>query len=127
MKVVIAQGREDRNTFFAPNAGLIVPGLPVVGVVAVVDNVASEADESGIGIGDGAHQSEAYRRIRRFGVFRIMETSISIGDKANRGTHFDLQLYRGRGALRAWLLLAADQCEQTHDEPPQQQVAREGR
>src|SRR5260370_2883722 len=56
-----------------------------------------------------------------------METSVPVGDKAKRCTHFDLQLHRSRGALRARLLLAADQCEQTHDEAQQQQIAREGR
>src|SRR5260370_33248655 len=98
--MVIAQGREDRNSFFAPDAGLNVPGLPVVGVVAVVYNVAREADESRVGAGDSPHYSKAYRWICRLGVLRIMETSISVGAKAKRCTHFDLQPHRSRGGVR---------------------------
>ena len=83
MKIVVAQRGINRNLPLTPNAGFGVPNLPVVDVVTVVNDIACKADEGGLGLGNCLHQSDAHRRICRFGVFGIVEAGVSVGDKVN--------------------------------------------
>ena len=45
VELVVAEGGEDRNLIVTPDAGLAVEDFPIIGVRALVDDVAGEADE----------------------------------------------------------------------------------
>src|SRR5271156_3298822 len=80
VELMVAERRINRNLFLSPPCGFAVPHLPVVLIGAFIDEVASERDERGIGLGNRLYQCLAHGRIRRVGVLGIMESGISIGD-----------------------------------------------
>ena len=110
MQIMIAERGINRNMLVAPNAGLAVPYFPVIDVVAVVNDVPSEADKSRSGGGNRLHQRHPYRRIRGVGVFRIVKARVAISDEVEWGLHVGVQINRCR--LGARFLRAARQCQQ---------------
>src|SRR5580692_8453524 len=88
---MVAQGWVDRNFLLAPNAGLTVPNLPVVHVVAVVYDVSAEGDKRGLNLSDRLDKRLADRRVRRLCVFGIVEARVSIGDETEWSVDLQLQ------------------------------------
>src|SRR5260370_1338787 len=54
VKIVVADRGVNRNLFLAPHCGFTIPHLPIVVVVAVIDDVAAEGDKRRIGLGNPA-------------------------------------------------------------------------
>ena len=106
---VVADGGENGNIFVAPDGGFFVKDFPVVFVGALVDDVASEADECGMGAGDGVDQRPAHGRTGGVGVARIVEARVSVGDEAKRDGDVDDEV--GRGSLRGRLFRTAGEGE----------------
>ena len=73
VKIVVAQCRENRNLVGAPHRGFRVPHFPVIFVVAVVDDIPGKTNKRGIGLSNRLDQRLPHRRIRRLGVFGIVE------------------------------------------------------
>src|SRR5271167_3999524 len=99
---MVAQRRVDWDFLVAPNAGFAVPDLPVVGIVAVVDDVAREANKGRVDVGNGLHQCDAHWRIRRLCIFGIMEARVSVSREAKWSLYVEPQINGRR--LRARLL-----------------------
>ena len=66
MQIVIAENRIEGNVVLAPDSGFRVPDLPVLGIVAVVNDVPADGDESRILLVDGRNQGVSNGGVCRF-------------------------------------------------------------
>src|SRR5580700_5776634 len=63
VKIVVAERRINRDAPLTPQSSFGIPSMPVIGVVAVVNDVASDGNERGIGIGYGADELPPHRGV----------------------------------------------------------------
>ena len=62
MKVMVSECRVHRDVPLTPDLGFAVPDFPVVCVVSVISDVATNRDEGRVGIGNGLNQCPANRK-----------------------------------------------------------------
>src|SRR5579862_3150167 len=91
MQIMVPQGWVDRYFFLAPNAGFTIPNLPVVRIVAVVNDVPTEGNKRGFDLSNSLDQRLPGGRIGRFRVFGIVKSRISIRDKTEWSVNLQLQ------------------------------------
>src|SRR5579864_2156440 len=97
----------------------MVPHLPVIFVVTVVDDVPGEAEERRIRFSNRVHQGDSHRGVGGFGVFGIVKAGVAVGNKAERRLYIEMQINRSR-SLDGRILRAASEKDQgrksDHDE-----------
>jgi len=87
--IMISQRRIDGNFLVAPDAGFAVPDFPIVYVIAVVNDISGEANESGVGRCNGLDKSDADFRISGLLVAGVVETRVAVGYKAEGNVQFN--------------------------------------
>src|ERR1700686_3588535 len=93
---MVAERGINGNLFVAPDAGLVVPNLPITAIEAVVDYVARKTNECRVDLGDCLYQRDANGRIRRLGVARIVEAGIPVSHESKWGLQVEPQINGGR-------------------------------
>jgi len=84
MEIVISQGGINGNSMFLPSRGFRVPNLPVLRIVAGIDNIATDGDEGWFVFVNGLHQSLPDNCIRYFRVRGIVKSGIPKRNESKR-------------------------------------------
>src|SRR5438477_12627902 len=128
---MVPQRAINRDLLVPPNAGFAVPHLPVIAVIAVVDDVTREAHEGRVACSNCLDQGDADRGIRWFRVSGIVESCVSISDEMERSRQFETQTSR-RNLSVGFLCAICERedsrdCDQCEDESPKDDGASPGR
>src|SRR5690349_12724182 len=97
MKVVVSKCRINSNAQLPPGSGFGVPYPPITGLITSVGNITGDRYEGGVHLGYSLDQRSAHHRICGFGVSRIGEARVAVGDKLKRHFSVTSQLDRLRG------------------------------
>jgi len=108
---MIPQSRIDGNFLLVPDAGLAIPNFPVIGIVAVVNDISCDTDKGGIGLGYRLHQINPRGWICRFGIGGIVKSSIAVYHEAKRRLDIESQVDGRSLDLRCRLLRASGECQ----------------
>ena len=91
LEVVIAKSRIDGDFTVAPDCSFGIPNLPVLNIVASIDNVATDGDEEGMFLRGGGDQGVTNRRIGRLSVRRIVEARVAESNEAKGDGGFNVE------------------------------------
>src|ERR1700730_1829344 len=91
MKIVVSERRVNRDTSLPPDFSFAVPDFPVVCVVSVIGDVATDRDECWIGLGNGLNQCPAHGRTGGPSVCRIGEARVTVDDETEWDPDWGMQ------------------------------------
>src|ERR1700730_7893273 len=79
VKIVVAERWIHRDPPLTPQSSFGIPDLPVIRIIAVVNDVTSNGDECGIDICYGANERSSHRGVRSLCIIRISKPCVSVG------------------------------------------------
>src|SRR5690242_3041546 len=83
VQIMVPERREYTNVLLPPGGGFVVIDLPIIGIVAVVSDVATNGHEVRMRIGDGFDQVAPRLGIGSIRINRIGEARVAIGNEVH--------------------------------------------
>ena len=116
LEIVVSEDRVDGNIVITPDFSFSVIDGPIVGAVSGVDNVSFDGDERRMFLIDRGDKGLAHGGVSGLCFGRIVEASVTEGDKAKVGGDFQPQGYRIPGRDGDRLLVDAPPVEAGHSD-----------